>query len=325
MTDRPDIHTLTGAYAVDALPDDEREVFEQHLVVCDACAQEVLELQATAARLSDAAFEPPPPSLRDRVLAEIDATRQDPPLPSSSRDRAGEDGPPAPPLAATGADRDDLAVAQQGTTGTDAPLAAAPAGDDELEVRRSRRSRVLTGVLGVAAALLAAAVGALAVTVGSLNAQLDDVSLQLADANDRLVDTNQQLLATAERLAAVEGGPGMQVAELLSAGDVVTVAADGEGGVLGRLVASPDRGEAVFVAAGWDRAPHAHTYELWVIDPAVGPVPAGTFDVDGAGGTLQPVTGDLRGAAAVAVTIEPEGGSPEPTTDPILVLELPEG
>jgi hypothetical protein len=299
-------------------------VFEQHLVVCDACAQEVLELQATAARLSDAAFELPPPSLRDRVLAEIDATRQDPPLPSSAHDRVGEEGPPAPPLAAA-AEHDGVGAVAPDATGTDAAEARGPAGRDELASRRSRRSRVLTGSLGAAAALLAVAVGALAVTVGSLNQQLDDVSLQLADANDRLLDTNQQLLATEERLAAVEDGPGMQVAELLSAGDVVTVAADGEDGVLGRLVASPDRGEAVFVAAGWQRAPHAHTYELWVIDPAVGPVPAGTFDVDVEGGTVQPVAGDLRGAAAVAVTIEPEGGSPEPTTDPILVLELPEG
>src|SRR5680860_709669 len=76
MIDRPDIHTLTGAYAVDALPDDEREEIEQHLGVCDACAQEVAELQATASRLGAASYRAPSPGLRERVLVEIDATRQ---------------------------------------------------------------------------------------------------------------------------------------------------------------------------------------------------------------------------------------------------------
>jgi hypothetical protein len=36
-------------------------------------------------------------------------------------------------------------------------------------------------------------------------------------------------------------------------------------GVHGRVVASATRGEAVFVADGFDPAPHAHTYELWFI------------------------------------------------------------
>ena len=36
-----DIHALSGAYAVDALDDDEREQFEQHLAVCPECRAEV--------------------------------------------------------------------------------------------------------------------------------------------------------------------------------------------------------------------------------------------------------------------------------------------
>ncbi|MFP4149023.1 MAG: RskA family anti-sigma factor, partial [Nitriliruptoraceae bacterium] len=79
MTERPDLHTLTGAYAVDALDDTERAVFEAHLEVCLPCAQEVRELQETAARLGGAAVAAVPSDLKARVLAEIDATRQERP------------------------------------------------------------------------------------------------------------------------------------------------------------------------------------------------------------------------------------------------------
>jgi anti-sigma factor RsiW len=77
----PDIHTLTGAYAVDALEDDERALFELHIRECDACAQEIAELQATAALMGAAAYEAPPASMKAAVMAEVDTVRQERPLP----------------------------------------------------------------------------------------------------------------------------------------------------------------------------------------------------------------------------------------------------
>jgi anti-sigma-K factor RskA len=79
MTD-PELHTLTGAYATDALEPEERDRFERHLAECADCRQEVAELRATTARLATAAYEPPPPALRARVLDEVGRTRQQPPL-----------------------------------------------------------------------------------------------------------------------------------------------------------------------------------------------------------------------------------------------------
>jgi anti-sigma factor RsiW len=76
----PDLHTLTGAYVVDALDADEREQFEAHLLACPACRQEVAELTATTDRLAVAATEAPPAGLRDRVLAEVAGTPQLPPV-----------------------------------------------------------------------------------------------------------------------------------------------------------------------------------------------------------------------------------------------------
>jgi anti-sigma-K factor RskA len=74
-----EIHTLSGAYALNALPYGEREAFEGHLARCEACDIEVRGLTETAARLALAVAEAPPPAMRARVLAQITQVRQEPP------------------------------------------------------------------------------------------------------------------------------------------------------------------------------------------------------------------------------------------------------
>lgn len=74
-----DIHALSGAYAVDALDDVERAQFQQHLAVCPECRDEVASLREAATLLGGLDATPPPPALRDRVLAEIKSTRPVPP------------------------------------------------------------------------------------------------------------------------------------------------------------------------------------------------------------------------------------------------------
>ncbi len=73
------LHTLAGAYALDALTDVERRRFETHLTDCDACADEVRGMRETTARLAVAVSEPPPAGLRASVLAEVGRTRRLPP------------------------------------------------------------------------------------------------------------------------------------------------------------------------------------------------------------------------------------------------------
>lgn len=75
-----DPHTLSGAYALDALSDDERGTFENHLTGCDACAQESLELSATAEWLGRAAAERSPARLKSEVLRRIAYVRQATPV-----------------------------------------------------------------------------------------------------------------------------------------------------------------------------------------------------------------------------------------------------
>jgi hypothetical protein len=74
-----DLHTLTGAYALDALSARDAEEFGRHLAECEACTQEVRELRETAARLALAAAEVPPARLRARVMEALPKVRQLPP------------------------------------------------------------------------------------------------------------------------------------------------------------------------------------------------------------------------------------------------------
>lgn len=77
---RQDLHSLTGAYALDALGSGaEQDRFARHLNRCQSCASEVRGFRAVATMLAFAAAEEPPPELRDRVLAAVAHTRQLPP------------------------------------------------------------------------------------------------------------------------------------------------------------------------------------------------------------------------------------------------------
>ena len=75
MTVPLDVHSLAGAYCLDALDDAERDLFEEHVIVCEACAAEVAELRETAAKLADSTWAVPPPRLKAAVLAQISGTR----------------------------------------------------------------------------------------------------------------------------------------------------------------------------------------------------------------------------------------------------------
>ena len=84
------LHALSGAYVVDALDDDERETFEQHLPGCLDCQREVASLREATALLADDAALTPPPELRASVLAGITKIRPLPPE-TGARSLPGQD------------------------------------------------------------------------------------------------------------------------------------------------------------------------------------------------------------------------------------------
>ncbi len=145
----PDIHTLSGAYVLDAIEPDERAAFEAHLAECESCREEVDALRAAAATLGDPAQ--PPPGLRSRVLALAEQTPQLPPLVDHApvvRRRW------VPRLLAAAAavvllagigiglrnasDEPDAVTASQVFSASDARRASVPLGDGEVRVALSK-------------------------------------------------------------------------------------------------------------------------------------------------------------------------------------------
>jgi anti-sigma-K factor RskA len=71
-----DVHTLSGAYALDSLTPEEAAEFEAHLEGCAACREEVGEFREVVAAMGEQSWASAPRSLRDRVLEEAERTPQ---------------------------------------------------------------------------------------------------------------------------------------------------------------------------------------------------------------------------------------------------------
>jgi anti-sigma-K factor RskA len=74
---------------------------------------------------------------------------------------------------------------------------------------------------------------------------------------------------------------------------------------------------AVLMAENMPPVPEGKTYQIWVIKGDT-PQPSGLFEPKG-DSIAAVVEKPVEGADAVAVTVEPEGGSKKPTTEPMLV------
>ena len=87
------------------------------------------------------------------------------------------------------------------------------------------------------------------------------------------------------------------------------------------VVVSADLDRAVIVSDDMPPAPDGTSYQLWFDRPGQGMTDAGLMPpTEGAQEVL--LTGDVGDATAVGVTVEPAGGSPEPTSDPVAVIAL---
>jgi anti-sigma-K factor RskA len=89
----------------------------------------------------------------------------------------------------------------------------------------------------------------------------------------------------------------------------------------GRVFVSPAKG-VVLMAAHLPALDADKTFELWVIPAQGKPIPAGTFRGNDDSTAIYVRPGPVDNAAAVAVTVEPKGGSPQPTTTPFIVTKL---
>jgi anti-sigma-K factor RskA len=78
----------------------------------------------------------------------------------------------------------------------------------------------------------------------------------------------------------------------------------------------------VFIGANLPRLDSGKTFELWLLPAAGNPVPAGIFQSQPDATAVFVRPGAVTNTAAIAVTVEPEGGSPQPTTTPFIVAKL---
>jgi hypothetical protein len=300
------LHLLTGAYALNALDDDERRRFEGTLAFGDPTAEEARELAETAALLAAGATPvAPPPDLKARLMAQIAVTPQLDVLDEGSRpDVVGS--------------RPDVVGSRPDVVGSrPAAPGPAPAGGDSQEVtprggggatvadlgeRRRRASRFPSSSkwLAAAAAVLLVAAGGAGVWGLQVQKQRDDALRQLAVAAN---------------------APSAGMGRILAAPDAKVQEVSVPGGGTMLIVHSQTQSVGGVMTVGMPATPPGHVYELWLEDTSGTMQPAGLMP-GGGGTTWNELTGGIGSSTAIGVTVEPVGGSPAPTTSPILVKQF---
>ncbi|WP_037624060.1 anti-sigma factor [Streptomyces aureus] len=183
-------------------------------------------------------------------------------------------------------------VLQRITTVRQVPSSAAP-------LERVRRGALREG--GLARWALAASVAAAAAFGGAAAWQYERAQAA------------QHQAAQAQRHAA-------DLAGVLAAPDAKSRSAKVAGGA-GTLVVSASRGRAVFVTSGMAAPPRGKVYQLWFADGGK-MRSAGLMDPD-RGSQAVLMQGAVDGASGVGITVEPAGGSKQPTSTPVALLGVP--
>ncbi len=281
------LHLLTGAYALNALGDTERRDFERYALTDPQTLEEVRSLSETAALLAyGTPVEAPPAALKADVMAAIRNTRQ---LPAASvvRDIS----------TATGTSTRRTAAGSHEARGHAAGRA---------QTANRPRNRWAPALSAAAALVLFAGVGLGGWVVGQAATQRDMEQKIVAISAQQQAAAAQQ-----EAMLGIVSSPDAKIATTeLSDGGSVTVASSGKAD------------KAAVMVQDLPALPSGKTYELWFIS-AAGAVPAGLMGVgDPAVAGLQVLNGPLGGATHVGITVEPAGGSPAPTTTPIVVQAL---
>ena len=293
---------LAGAYALHALSPDEAAVYERYLAQSEQARTEAAELGDTAVALGlSVAPVQPSSALKASLMAKLASTPQlaprgaaEPPAPTDT----STDAPPAAiPIGSAPSHAAATAPGAAGQNpaapGSDVPGAGDGRGSGSAADRAQRRwfQRPAGYLVAAAAAVALFVTGTVAgqAIYGNPN---DDFAQQQASS-----------------LAEIEASPDSQRAAAQTAtGQDATLVWSGELGLSAIIVED-------LPALGDDE-----DYQLWYIG-AAGPISAGTFDSDGSGTVWRVLDGTMTAGDTVGVTVEPKGGSEQPTTDPIVAIQ----
>jgi anti-sigma-K factor RskA len=174
---------------------------------------------------------------------------------------------------------------------------------------RSRSAVMIPWLLATAAAIALAALTPYTVQLRNRTRQLVAV---VRDLSDRLATSDRQLLVARNNVS------------LLTAPDVRRVDLRGQASApqaAARAYFSRSRG-VYFVASDLPSIPSDRAYQLWFVLPgSANPVSASVFGPSAGGGAelIAAVPATMADPNVLAVTVEPAGGSPQPTTTPFLV------
>jgi anti-sigma-K factor RskA len=177
------------------------------------------------------------------------------------------------------------------------PPPAAPAPVAWVPARDQRGPRGRPRLVAVAAVALAGALAVMAVVAGAVTYGMQG-RLDQAQRRDHTV------------------------AAVLSASDAKMMSAHVSTGGIATVVMSHRERALVFTAADLQVLPPGESYELWLIGPA-GTRPVGMVDASARGRMAGPmVVSGLATGDSVGMTVEPAGGSPRPTSRPVLLISL---
>jgi len=161
----------------------------------------------------------------------------------------------------------------------------------------------------------------------SLNRQATLLSSQLIESQGQVETLAQAVDSLSARNDVLEQQQEMQALVLARLSNpntaLVAVAATEAGGeASGRLLVSPAENELIFLSNRLDPLESGETYQFWLIDASGTPISGGLFAPDEAGFSELVVRSEtaVSELTAVGVSIEPAGGSEQPTADQIILL-----
>ncbi|KHL04333.1 anti-sigma factor [Sinomonas humi] len=208
--------------------------------------------------------------------------------------------PVAPPPALKERLMAQIAITPQAEVGAKEETSPASAGADRFAERRRRAFPTSARWLAAAAAVLLVAAGGAGLWGVQQQRERDDAM---------------------RTLAASQNSRSSVIDRILSSPDAKVQEVPAPGGATMLIVHSKDAGLAGVVTIGMASPPQGKSYELWLIDSAGAAKPAGLLKA-GDGSTWNELSGGLGNAAYLGVTVEPAGGSSQPTTKPFVLQSL---